>query len=159
MLDTLGQAATCALAIVAIIVVPIGLARIWWPVVKQQLGGIGQYLRDTFITSIPAEPARAAPGTAAIHVSIPRIDTPPDTGEMPRLSRRMSIDDLIVLLAVQRGADNKYLFAANKIAALVGGSHNDVMAKIKELRAERPAPVYRQYTDEERAVLQSNGHE
>ena len=53
-LETLGNVLTCGLAIVAIIVVPIKLARAWWPEVKAHLAA-------RFLTSPDGEhPPRAA---------------------------------------------------------------------------------------------------
>jgi hypothetical protein len=41
---------------------------------------------------------------------------------MPRVSRDITSDELIVLLAVMRGKDRKPRFSSNQIHKLVGGS-------------------------------------
>jgi hypothetical protein len=62
---------------------------------------------------------------------------------MPRLSRNITDNEMIILLAAQRGADGKPRYSANAIHALVGGDRNAVLARVKELRAVPPA-VFRQ---------------
>lgn len=60
--------------------------------------------------------------------------------------RRMSDAELIALLAVQRDDQNKHRFSANKIAALVGGTREDVLDQI---RAVRNLPDYQPLTPEQ----------
>ena len=60
--------------------------------------------------------------------------------DMPRVSRNITDGAMIVLLAMQKGANGKYRYSANAIHTLVGGDRNAVLAKIKELRAA-PAPA------------------
>jgi hypothetical protein len=103
-------------------------------------------VRLRVIMSRSGEASAPAADTSAVHVSIPRSDTPTDTNDdddiMPRIGRRLSDTEIVAMLAVQRGKDNKWRFSANQIAALVGGSHNDVMAQIRALRSGPVEPVY-----------------
>lgn len=61
---------------------------------------------------------------------------------MPRFSRDLSNEDLIVLLALQRGAGGKPRYSANAIHALIGGDRNTVLALIREVRSGPAAPVF-----------------
>jgi hypothetical protein len=61
----------------------------------------------------------------------------------------MSDAELIALLAVQRDDQNKHRFSANKIAALVGGTREDVLDQI---RAVRNLPDYQPLTPEQQEV-------
>jgi hypothetical protein len=60
---------------------------------------------------------------------------------MPRIGRELTDTELITVLAVQRKG-GAYRSSANQIATYVGGDRNTVLALIREIRAERPAPVY-----------------
>lgn len=75
-------------------------------------------------------------------VSTPDIDAV--NTDMPRLSRNITDNEMIVLLAMQRGKDGKHRYSANAIHTLVGGDRNTVMATIKELRAVPPPALFRQ---------------
>lgn len=72
----------------------------------------------------------------------PDIDAE-NTG-MPRLSNKLTDNEMIVLLATQRGKDNKHRYSANAIHTLVGGDRNTVMATIKSLRDVPPPALFRQ---------------
>ncbi len=63
-----------------------------------------------------------------------------DGTETPRLSRRLSDTELIALLSVQRGKDNRYRFSANQITQLVGGSRAEVLNQVRAIR-DTPPPV------------------
>lgn len=73
---------------------------------------------------------------------------------MPRISRDISSDELIVLLAVMRGPDKKPRFSANAIHALVGGDRNTVLAKVKEIRNGPDTPVFPPLSDEQKQLRQ-----
>ncbi len=77
----------------------------------------------------------------------PDIDAQ-NTG-MPRVSRDISSDELIVLLAVMRGPDRKPRFSANAIHTLVGGDRNTVLAKVKEIRSGPDVPVFPPLSEEQ----------
>lgn len=64
--------------------------------------------------------------------------------DMPRLSRSMPDNEMIVLLATQKGKDNKYRYSANAIHTLVGGDRNTVLATIKAIRDVPPPALFRQ---------------
>lgn len=93
-------------------------------------------------TSIKPAPAPAA---------APDIDAV-NTG-MPRVSRDITPDELVVLLAVLRGPDGKHRYTANAIFTLVGGNRNAVMETIRDVRSGPPAPVYRPLGDDKRPIL------
>lgn len=117
-----------------------------------------------FIMSrLPARP-RAAPGMPPVSIPVPSMeyqsggmegtDAPaPDMdaakGSIPPGWRDISTEDLIVALAVLRGPDGKYRSSANKIAEYVGGDRNTVMARVREVRAGPPTPVFPPRTAEQ----------
>lgn len=154
MLDTLGNVVTCAVAIIAVIVVPIGIARVWWPEVRRGLGGLRTYLADTFLMSTPMEETQSFADTSAVHVPVPSTDTKTDTTPIG-LTTKPTRNEIIITLAMLRGDDNKHLFSANAIYELVKGPRAETMNLIREVR-EGPAPaVYREYPPQ----LVTNGHE
>lgn len=147
MLDTLGDVVTCALAIVAVAVVPLAIVRAWWPEVKRVGGNIYYALLDLFIMSPVWEDTPRAADTSAVHVPVPSTDTSASTTpeedditEMPRIGRRLSDTEIIVLLALQKGEDGtKYRFSANQIYELVKGPRAEVLAQIRAIRDGPPA--------------------
>lgn len=156
MLDTLGEVVTCALAIVAVAVVPLAIARVWWPEVKRAFVNITTMLVDTFLMSTPKEETRRAVDTTAVHVPVPRTSTSASTTpetrditdnyEMPRVGRRLSDPDIVVLLALQKGEDgSRYRFSANQIYELVKGPRAEVLDQIRAVRAGVPAPQVREH--------------
>jgi hypothetical protein len=78
-----------------------------------------------------------------------------DTWEMPRISRRLTDADMIVLLAVQRTTVGKQRYSANQIAQLVGGSRAQVLALVKTIR-EGPAE-FRPLTAEQQTTRTALG--
>jgi hypothetical protein len=74
---------------------------------------------------------------------------------MPRISRRLSDQDMIALLAVQRTSKGKLRYSANQIAQLVGGSRAEVLALIKTIR-EGPAE-FRPLTPEQQGAREALG--
>lgn len=138
MLQTLGDVVMCGLAIAAVVLVPAGIIRAWWPEVSARIGGV--------IMSRPQSAPPISPDMEA--VCIPVWDTGMDghtiaSGDdiMPRIGRELTDTELITVLAVQRKG-GAYRSSANQIATYVGGDRNTVLALIREIRAERPAPVY-----------------
>lgn len=77
--------------------------------------------------------------------AVPDIDA--SNAGMPRVSRDITIDEEIVLLAVLRAPDGSYRHTANKIYQFVGGDRNSVLNKVREVRA---TPVYRPLTPDHR---------
>ncbi len=155
-LETLGNVLTCGLALVAVFVVPIKLARVWWPVVWARVA--------PFLMSRSRGDTSRATDTEAVHVPVLSTDTsasttPPalditDDSDLPRVSTRHSDQTIVIYLAAQRGEDGaKYRFSANQIYELVKGPRADVLRQIKEVREGPAEPVYRQYTADEQAVL------
>lgn len=95
------------------------------------------------LVSIPvSQYGMAATGMDAEDRGAPDMDA--ENPGMPRLSRTITDNEMIVLLAVQHGRDGKHRYSANAIHALVGGDRNTVMATIKELRATPPPAEYMQ---------------
>jgi hypothetical protein len=89
--------------------------------------------------------------------AIPAPDMDARNSGMPRLSRDLSINDLIVLLSALRGPDGKPRFSANGIHSLVGGDRNTVLALVREVRSGPPAPVFPQRTPEQEAAREALG--
>lgn len=73
-------------------------------------------------------------------------DAAPDMGaadaDMPRVSRNITDNEMIVLLSMVRGKDGNHRYSANQIHTLVGGDRNAVLARVKELRATTPPAEY-----------------
>lgn len=101
--------------------------------------------------------ARRAAGMESVYIPVSRYGMEPGGMEndeapapdidaantdMPRLSRNITDNEMIVVLAMQRGKDGKHRYSANAIHALVGGDRNTVMARIKELRETKPPAEY-----------------
>src|SRR4051794_20207899 len=120
-LETLGNVLTCGLTIVAVIFVPIKLARVWWPVLWARVA--------PFLMSRSRGNTPRAADTSAVHVLVPRTDTSAgttaptlditDDPDLPRVSTRHSDRAIVIYLAAQRGEDGaKYRFSANQIYEL-----------------------------------------
>ena len=139
MLDTLGEVVTCALAIIAVLVVPAAIIRAWFPVIRERIGGM-----------IMSRQARA-PVIQSIDIAgiVPVKDTGIASGidwQMPRVSAYLTDNELVVLLARQKLRDGKYRFSANKIVDTLGGNRNDVLEVVRQVRA---APDFSQRTSEQ----------
>jgi hypothetical protein len=61
-----------------------------------------------------------------------------DDDIMPPISRRLSDDEIITLLAMQRTPENRYRFSANEIAQLVKHTRNEVLEQVRTVRGTRP---------------------
>jgi hypothetical protein len=75
-----------------------------------------------------------------------------DEWESPRISTRLSDDDLIVMLAAQRGAQGKWRFSANKIFELIGGSRATVLATVKAIQQGALPPEFPSLSVEQQAT-------
>lgn len=107
--------------------------------------------------SKPRTVAVSAPDIEAVYIPVSHTDMDDDIDEMPRIGRRLSDTEVVILLAAQRRIDGKQRFSANQIYALVGGDRNTVMRQIKELR-EGPNPAeYRPITPEQQAQREALG--
>lgn len=112
-------------------------------------------------------------GTPVVHVPVPRTGTaapretlvPPDTTaenadtngwEMPRISTRLSDEEMITMLATQKGAHGGHKYSANKIYDLVGGSRADVLGRVKAIR-EGTSTVYRPLTEAQQQTREDLG--
>ncbi len=115
----------------------------------------GQQVRDpvhvpvpgtsTAVRTSPAVPAVAGQRTPDEHSAAcghPDAVDGDTAWELPRISRHLSDDGLIVLLAVQRAPDGKHRFSANAIYTLVGGSRAAVLNRIKAIREPSPEPQF-----------------
>lgn len=142
MLDTLGDVVMCFLVVAAVIIVPAAIARAWWPVLKREVVGL-------FIMSREAETPTEKTGMDL--VCIPVSHTSMDGGmeddfEMPRIGRRLSDEEIITVLATQKGIDGaKYRFTANEIALLLKGDRNTRLDQIRAVREGPPAPQVREH--------------
>src|SRR5262245_33482928 len=72
---------------------------------------------------ISSQAATPVDGVGA-YIDAPNGSMSNDGWELPCVSRHISDGEPIMLLAAMRGKDGKHRFSANKIARLVGGSHN-----------------------------------
>lgn len=69
-----------------------------------------------------------------------------DDYEMPRIGRRLSDDEIITLLATQKGVDGaKYRFSANEIAQIMKGDRNTRLDQVRTVREGPPAPQVREH--------------
>lgn len=115
--------------------------------------------RAAFVMSRERRAAHHAAGMDAGNIPVSRygmdaggMDDPPPAAPdidavnagMPRLSRDITDNEMIVLLAAQRGKDKKYRYSANAIHGLVGGDRNTVLATIKSIRDVPPPAEFRQ---------------
>lgn len=127
MLNTLGEVITCALAIVAVLVVPAAIIRAWFPVIRERVGGI-----------IMSRSQNALMRKSDIEaVSIPVPDTSTVTGiddQMPRISAYLTDNEFLVFLTRQKLRDGKYRLSANKVYEVVGGNRNTVLDIVRQVR-------------------------
>jgi hypothetical protein len=124
---------------------------------------------------------RVEGGTAVVHVPVLRTGTEAGTSQVvldegdadladttaaetgtgdwsvPRISTRLSDDNLVVMLAAQRGPQGKWRFSANKIHDLVGGSRAAVLAQVKEIQQGTPPAQFRPLTDEQQTAREQLG--
>lgn len=100
-----------------------------------------------YLMSRTAEEENAPAGMGPVYIPVSHTsmetggmerDTPDidalNTG-MPRLSRDITIEAEIAFLAVIRNPDKSYRHSANKIAELMGGDRNTVLATVKAIRS------------------------
>lgn len=72
MVDTLGEVITCALALVAVIVVPAAIARAWWPEVRRAIASSTRALVDLFVMSPADEQSTSIEQPATLLPATPR---------------------------------------------------------------------------------------
>lgn len=151
MLQTLGDVVTCALALIAVILVPAAVVRAWWPAVKQFFLALFVLPRSE---EAEAEPGAAGTGSvgaqtsshdpvlAGTHQVEPEEPYQNEPGREPSSSlRNLSRLEEIVWLATLRNEDGNYRHSANEITKFVGGTAADVKATIAAVRAKStPAP-------------------
>lgn len=149
MLNTLGDVVTCALVVAALAIVPYKLARVWLAPQLRRLAGM-------FLMSRPEKVAPHAADMDAVYIPVSHTGMNAHTTaearditgdyEMPRIGRRLSDDEIIALLATQKGVDGaKYRFSANEIALLMKGDRNTRLDQIRAVREGPPAPQVREH--------------
>jgi hypothetical protein len=97
------------------------------------------------VASLEATPEAPTPDMDAEQTSL-------DGWEMPRVSRYLSDDEFLTMLAAQKLRDGKWRLSANKIVAMVGGDRTHVLALIRQVR--EPAPEFKPLTPEQQQVRQ-----
>jgi len=123
-MHTLGDVITALIMLAALIVVPYKLAKAWlWPALMSRSEG--------------ARNENGAHGDTCINTSIP------DTKAIPPADRDIMLDQWLVAMTLAMDDRGKEVFTATKIAAAIGGNHNQTMARIKEVRTGK-APQFRQ---------------
>lgn len=103
------------------------------------------------VVHVPVAPTSTQVGTGTAGDS-PGNGTLADTSAVPRISRYLSDDEFIVLLAVLRLPGGKYRLSANQIVAAAGGKRADVLALVRAVR-DGPA-AYPERTPEQLATRQ-----
>ncbi len=148
MLNTLGEVVTCLVALAAVILVPAGIIRAWFPVIRERIAAVIMSRQEH------APIIQKADMSA---VSIPVLEPPDDTGidwQMPRVSAYLSDNELVVMLARQKLKDGKYRFSANKIVDTMGLNRNEVLEVVRQVRA---VPDFSNRTAEQEAQRQALG--
>jgi hypothetical protein len=123
-----------------------------------RLGATIKHLMRLFIMSPVGRNSPRATDTEAVHVPVRDTSTSArtthaerditDEWELPRISRRHSIEEIVIYLSVQKGPDGaRYLFSANEIATLAKGTRAERLALIKAAREGPPAPQVREYQE------------
>lgn len=104
------------------------------------------YAGDDHMSSAAESPVRTTlepvePVVVRGHTHQPEPDEPPvrEPAYEPAQMRRLPKHDLIVLLAVQRDDEGKYVYSSNDITKFIGGTAADVKALISAVRDEQPA--------------------
>jgi hypothetical protein len=139
MLNTLGEVITCAIALIAVLVVPAAIIRAWFPVIRA-------HIADMLMSR--SQDARAQQADIEA-VSIPVSDTSINDGidwQMPRVSAYLTDNEFLIFLARQKRRDGKYRLSANDVYKAVGGNRNDVLDIVRQVRA---APDFSQRTAEQ----------
>jgi hypothetical protein len=145
MLNTLGEVITCAIALIALIVVPAGIIRAWFPVIRERVGGV--------LMSRSGDGSR---GHSASFDSGSQRFAPPVFAQQNQENQNQNatIDDIIdltytspltdqqaiTILALMRRENGDYFLSANKIRDIVGGADATVKAEVAALRPKEPTP-------------------
>lgn len=148
MLNTLGEVVTCLVALAAVILVPAGIIRAWFPVIRERIASMIMSRQES------APIVRQADNTA---VPIPVLEPLNDTStswQMPRISAYLSDNEVIVMLARLKLPDGKYRYSANKIVDTVGLNRNEVLDIVRQVRA---APDFSNRTPEQEQQRQAIG--
>lgn len=148
MLNTLGEVVTCLVALAAVILVPAGIIRAWFPVIRERMGAMIMSRRER------APIVRQADITA---VSIPVLEPLNDTStgwQMPRVSAYLNDQEFVVFLARQKLKDGKYRLSANKIVDTVSLNRNEVLDIVRQVRG---APDFSNRTPEQEQQRQKLG--
>lgn len=137
MLNTLGEVVTCAIAIVAVLVVPAAIIRAWFPVIRERVAGMIMSRSQNVPMRTSYEPTE--PMAVLVDTHQPELEEPDENEPAPEpvYLRQLPRVHLIVLLAVQRKEEGSYLFSANEITSFVGGTAAPVKKLIAEVRAEK----------------------
>ncbi len=103
MLQTLGDVITCAVVVVAVVVVPMAIARAWWPEVRRALTNAGGALIDMFVMS-NGRPASALRGP---------VDTPDrqlvTAASHPIAITSTAVNDEVTVNPVDAGAADRQI--------------------------------------------------
>lgn len=118
-----------------------GWLRAWW---REGIAKATENVMSSEDEPEPeAEPVRADPDLADTYQDRTSHDEPPGLAGQAQcdiISRRMSRNVLIVLLAVQRRSDGDFLWSRNQIASFVGGTRAETLRLIGEARGDIAQP-------------------
>lgn len=97
-----------------------------------------------------------APGTASpdrISPDTSGAEGGTDTWVAPRVSPYLTDREFTIFLITQRRPDGKYRLSANTVHKIVGGSREEMLRLVRELR--EPQPEYHPLTPEQQGLRQS----
>jgi hypothetical protein len=103
--------------------------------------GMDRY--DIPVCATDTEAHTTPPASTGMEPDRADIDAANDGWEAPRVSAYGSVEEDIIYLSMRRaGPGQKHRYSANKIAQMVGGDRNAVMALVKKVRSTDPLPIF-----------------
>lgn len=143
MLNTLGEVITCALAIVAVLVVPAAIIRAWFPVIRERVGGM---LMSRSAGGSPLDRASSPAETRRFTTPVPAQQNQENQNQNATIEDIISLtytgpvtdQQALTILALMRRENGEYFVSANKIRDIVGGADATVKAEVAALRPHKP---------------------
>src|SRR5262249_811783 len=110
---------------------------------QRPINAVGMERYDIPVSAPPIPPQPTTQPQSGMEARSPDIDAENDGWEAPRVSAYGSVEDDIIFLAMRRaGPGQKHRYSANKIAQMVGGNRNQVLALVKKIRSTDPLPIF-----------------
>ena len=100
MLDTFGEVVTCAIAIIAVLVVPAAIIRVWFPVIRERVAGIIMVRREGALSYPLSSSDRRFTAVSSAEINNETDETAPSPAEIE--SEKISFAETSVAEALAR---------------------------------------------------------